>query len=116
MIKRPRTPEAYIELVKQAVFEIEDLRAAIEYDAEGMLDSIGFVDELERHIKTVYDSMADGTYEFEDKDLPYMEIVRQHGTFILPFRDLLTVINKTHRNGLDIHGEDGVEIKIPGMD
>ena len=112
MIKRPRTPEAYVEMVKQAVFEVEDMRAAIEYDAEGMIDSVGFIDELEKQIKAVYNSMADGSYEFEDKDLPFMEIARQYGTFTLPFRDLLQVINKTHRNGLDIHGEDGVEINV----
>ena len=116
MIKRPRTPEAYIDFVKQAVFEVEDLRAAIEYDTDGMQESIGYIDELEKHIKSVYNSMADGSYEFQDKDLPFMEIVRQHGSFELPFRDLLNIINKTHRNGLDIDGEDGVEITIPSRE
>ncbi len=113
MIKRPRTPETYIEMVKQAVFEVEDMRAAIEYDADGMMDSTGFIDELEKHIMAVYHSMAEGTYEFEDKDLPFMAIAAQHGSLVLPFRDLLNIINKTHRNGLDVKGEDGVEIKIP---
>lgn len=99
--QRPSTPEEYIDLVKQAVFEVEELRAAIEYDMEGMADSTGFIDELETHIKTVYKSFEDGTYEFEDKDLPFMGLVREHGTFTLPFRDLLKIINDTHRMGLD---------------
>jgi hypothetical protein len=102
MIKRPSTPEAYVDLVKQAMFEVEELRAAIEYDSEGMQDSIGFVDDLQRAIKQVYDSMVDGSYTFQDKDLPFMEIVRQHGVFSLPFRDLLNLINDTHRKGLEV--------------
>jgi len=105
MIKPPRTPEAYFEMVKQDVCEVEEMRAAIEHEAEGILDSVGFIDELERQIKSVYNSMSDGTYEFKDKDLPFMEITRQHGTFTIPFRDLLQSINKTHRNGLDASGE-----------
>lgn len=102
MIKRPSTPEAYVDLVKQALFEIDELRAAIEYDSEGMQDSISFVDDLEQAVKQVYNSMADGSYTFQDKDLPFMEIVRQHGVFSLPFRDLLNLINDTHRKGLEI--------------
>lgn len=102
MIKRPSTPEAYVELIKQAMFEIEDLRAAVEYDMEGMQDSAGFIDDLEHSLKMVYDSMVDGSYYFQDKDLPFMEIVRQHGMFSLPFRDLLNIINDTHRKGLEV--------------
>jgi len=105
MIKRPSTPEAYVDLVKQALFEIDELRAAIEYDMEGMQDSVSFVDDLEQAVKQVYNAMADGSYSFQDKDLPFMEIVRRQGVFSLPFRDLLNLINDTHRKGLEI-GEE----------
>ena len=30
LVKRPNFPDAYIELIKQALFEVGDLRAAIE--------------------------------------------------------------------------------------
>ena len=102
MIKRPSTPEAYVEMVKQAIFEIEDLRAAIEYDMEGMQDSAPFINDLEREVKKVYAAMEDGSYHFQDKDLPFMEIVRRHGVLSLPFRGLLNLINETHRKGLDV--------------
>lgn len=102
MIKRPNTPQAYVDLVKQALFEIDELRAAIEYDMEGMQDSVSFVDDLERAVKQVYESMVDGSYHFQDKDLPFMDIVRQQGVFSLPFRDLLNLINDTHRKGLEV--------------
>ncbi len=104
LVKRPNSPEAYIELIKQALFEVDDLRAAIEYDSEGMSDSLMFIDELERHVKALYNSLEDGSYEFEDEDLPYMNLVRAHGLFVLPFRDLLTIINDTHRYGLEANG------------
>ena len=67
-----------------------------------MTDSVGFVDELERHLKQVYNAMRDGTYEFADKAPPFMEIARQHGVFTLPFGDLLSLNNDTHRKGLQI--------------
>lgn len=102
MIKRPSSPEAYVDLVKQAKFEIEELRSAIEYDMEGMQDSVSFINDLEESVKKLYATMEDGSYRFQDKDLPFMEIVRQHGVFSLPFRDLLNLINATHRKGLDI--------------
>lgn len=36
MDSRPKTAEEYVELIDQALFEIDDLRAAAEYDAESM--------------------------------------------------------------------------------
>jgi len=67
----------------------------IDYDSDGMSDSLGFIDELDRHVKALYASLEDGSYEFADEDLSYMNLVRAHGLFTLPFRDLLTIINDT---------------------
>ena len=104
MIKRPTTPEGYVDLVKQAIFEVEELRASYDFDAEGMGNITEFVDDLEQQVKAVYQAMEQGTYEFEDKDLPFMDIVRNNEGIFLPFRDLLSMINETHRNGLDADG------------
>ena len=41
-IQRPKTMEAYKELVKQAVFDVEELRMSIEYDMEYMEDALAF--------------------------------------------------------------------------
>ncbi len=43
-----------------------------------------------------------GSYEFTDNDLPLMEIVKGNDDTFLPFCDLLSVINDTHRNGLEV--------------
>jgi hypothetical protein len=102
MIKRPTTPEAYVDLVQQAVFEVSELRSSLEYDADGMERTIACIDDLEKSVKAVYAAMVDGSYEFADKDLPFMEIVKGSDDTFLPFRDLLSVNNDTHRNGLEV--------------
>lgn len=98
---RPKTANEYVELVRQALFELEDLRAAAEYDGESMGDALAFVDDLERGVRAVYDAMAAGRYEFADEDLPFMHIVQVADDRMLPFKNLLKVINETHRQGLD---------------
>ena len=49
-------------------------------------------------------SMADGSYQFGDDDLPFMDIVNRNRNRI-PFADLLAMINKTHKEGLDVDSE-----------
>lgn len=102
MIKRPKTVDQYVELVKQAVFEVEELRMATEYDLEQMGGVMTFLDLLEEQVKALWDSMVQGTYEFRDEDLPFMRIVNTADERLLPFKFLLRVINETHRKGLDV--------------
>lgn len=102
MIKRPKTVDQYVELVKQAVFEVEELRMATEYDLEQMGGVMTFLDNLEEQVKGLWDSMVQGTYEFGDEDLPFMRIVNTADDRLLPFKFLLRVINETHRKGLDV--------------
>ena len=91
-----------MELVQQAVFEVSELRSTLEYDMDGMERTIAHIDDLEKSVKAIYDAMIDGSYEFADKDLPFMDIVKGNRDTFLSFRDLLSVINDTHRNGLDL--------------
>ena len=48
--------------------------------------------------------MTDGSYIFGNDNLPFMEIVNRNRGRI-PFADLLAMINKTHKEGLDIDSE-----------
>ena len=45
--------------------------------------------------------MATDTYEFRDEDLPFMQAISHQRLEELPFRDLLDVVNWTHRTGLE---------------
>ncbi|HHQ40831.1 MAG TPA: general secretion pathway protein GspF [Chromatiales bacterium] len=98
---RPRTPEEYVDLVEQALFEIEELRASAEYDMEEMGEALGFVDELEAAVRALLESMRDGSYRFADEDLPFMRLIEPVHESLLPFKSLLKLINDTHRQGLD---------------
>ena len=106
MDQRPKTPEAYIELIQQAIFEIDDLRAAVEYDSDSMSGALDFLDELDAHMKAMRKKMEEGTYRFDDKDLPFMEVVERSDERLLPFKYLLRIINATHRMGLNVDVDD----------
>lgn len=103
-VNRARTAEEYIEWVKQAVFEVGDLRDCLEFDMDELSRFPAFLDPLDEAIKEVYQSMREGRYAFGREDLPFMEIVQQHEDEI-PFVVLLKQINETHRRGLDVDSE-----------
>ena len=104
-MRRPRTADEYVELVRQAMYEVDELRACLDYDHESMKHMAPFIDDLERHVNKVYDDMKQGSYIFQpNADLPFMEIVNKWGDSI-PFYQLLRVINQTHREGLDVEQE-----------
>ena len=102
MLGRPKTPEQYVDLVDQALFEIEDLRAAAEYDMDSMGAANDFLEELERDVRKIRNSMADGSYQFGKTSLPFVKVVERQDERILPFKSLLLKINETHIKGLEI--------------
>ena len=104
MLGRPKTAEEYVDLVDQALFEIEDLRMAAEYDMDSMGAAMDFLEDLARDVRKLRDSMADGSYMFGKENLPFFKIAEQQEERILPFRQLLLKINETHINGLDAEG------------
>lgn len=105
MLGRPKTPEEYVDLVDQALFEIEDLRMAAEYDMESMGAATEFLSELESDVRKLRESMADGSYHFGKENLSFFRVVEHQDERILPFRQLLLKINETHIKGLDA-GDD----------
>jgi hypothetical protein len=99
----PRTPEEYVGMVEQALFEIGDTRASIEYDMEGIQPAIfEFIDDLERELRHLRASMADGSYQFGHQDLPFMRMIEHLDVSVLPFKRLLEDINRIHHNGLTV--------------
>ena len=102
MLGRPKTPEEYVDLVDQALFEIHDLRAAAEYDMDSLGAATEFLDELERDVQALRNSMTDGSYRFGKEDLPFVKVVAPQDEMILPFKQLLLKINETHVNGLEV--------------
>ncbi len=100
-IQRARTVEEYVEWVKQAVFEVGDLRECLTFELEDLNRFPGFLDPLEEGIRVLYGSMKEGTYSFGREDLPFISVAERHADEI-PFHLLLKQINETHRKGLDV--------------
>lgn len=99
-MKPPKTLDEYIDLVHQAVYEVDELQSCIEDDMEEMENCLPFIQPLDRQLRELFESMTSGKYSFPaNEDLPFMALVRQFGPQI-PFKPLLELINTTHRIGL----------------
>jgi len=103
-LRRAKSGDEYVEWVRQAVFEIGDLRDCLEYELEDLSRFPAFLDPLEEGIKGIYQSMQDGTYVFGREDLPFMDLAGRYSEEI-PFHTLLKQVNETHRRGLEIGDE-----------
>ncbi len=103
-MRRPKTVEEYVNLVKDAVFEVDDLRACLEYELDDLTKFPVFLDPLAQGVKALYQSMQAGTYAWGREDLPFMAVMKKHELEI-PFTELLELINETHKRGLDVEGE-----------
>lgn len=98
---RPKSAEEYVRLVDQAIIEIEEFIACLEFDMENPGDQLRVLNPLLDEVRLIRAGMADGSYEFENKDLPFMDVANRLSSQ-LPFTHLLAVINLTHRHGLNI--------------
>lgn len=98
----PSNLEEYLGLIEQALFEISDLRAAIEFDMEGMESSLGIVEELDHDLQHLKASLSEGSHIYANGDLPYMLKIKKLNYKTLPFKSLLEDINRVHRNGMRI--------------
>lgn len=101
IIKKPKTVQEYVELIDQAIFEVEELRMAMEYDQDSMGGAEKFIDELEAGVRGIKQQMKEGTYQWATGDLPFMDVVKRTDSRLLPFKELLHAINHTHKTGLD---------------
>jgi hypothetical protein len=101
-IARAHSTEEYVDMVKQAIDEVFDLRQAIEFDEEFMSEARSVADDLEVQLKALYESMKDGSYKFATGDLPFIALMEKYHESMIPFRYLLKRINETHNKGLDI--------------
>ena len=100
-MNKPKTLSEYLRLVEDALVEVDEMRSIIEYEMDGPSAATEFLEPLEADLKRLQDALATGTYDFRDEDLPFMALVSKQSLEALPFKDLLDVINWTHRTGLE---------------
>ncbi|MGA7982856.1 MAG: hypothetical protein WCA32_21865 [Chromatiaceae bacterium] len=104
-LRRAKNVEEYVEWVRQAVFEVGELRECLELELEDLTRFPAFLDPLEEGIKDLYRSMEDGTYSFGREDLPFMDLAGKYSDQI-PFHTLLKQITETHRRGIEVERND----------
>ena len=99
-MKGPKTYDEYIDLVHQAVYEVDEMRAGIEYDPENAERWSNILDHLDGVLRKLFDDMVNDKYQFPTGvDLPYMAFLNRWGKEV-PFKPLLVVINQAHKDGL----------------
>ena len=100
-IPRAADMNEYLELIKEALYEVRDVRAAGEFD-DGFMDATSvYTDALEPVLVKMVDDIENDTYQFSKEALPFMTMVRAASQLALPFRPLLMRINDTHMNGFE---------------
>ncbi|NNJ85125.1 MAG: hypothetical protein HKP13_09360, partial [Gammaproteobacteria bacterium] len=71
------------------------------YDDEDITDDFtAFIQPLESSVQNLRQQLVDGAHEFVDRDLAFMSIVNIVPLHLLPFKDLLSFLNRVHREGL----------------
>jgi hypothetical protein len=88
-------------MIQEALVEVEELHAAFEWDVEDQARIPPFVGRLRHELRSLLESMRDGSYTWANGELPFIELTRRNGPQI-PFADLLDAINETHCKGLDV--------------
>jgi hypothetical protein len=102
MAQRARNVTEYVELIKSALLEIEDLRATMEYDEESMGEVASFIDRLKKPLDDIHQQMLDNEYTWGKDDLDFIKVIEHTDERLIPFAELLYRINATHTLGLDV--------------
>jgi hypothetical protein len=102
VMKRAKDLNQLMDLVHEAVYEVDELRACLEHDDEEASTYTPYLDPLDTMLRDLHESMASGRYPGVGRgdDLPFMELFKKHERSI-PFRELLRTINATHREGYE---------------
>lgn len=101
-MKRAKNLEQLIDLVHEAVYEVDELRACLEHDDDEASTYTPFLDSLDTMLRELHASMVSGKYggAGQGEDLAYIVLFKKHERSI-PFRELLRTINATHREGFE---------------
>jgi hypothetical protein len=103
---RARSLDELTEIVNQALDEVEDLRAAIEYDEEFMGESCIIVEPASAGLTRLLSAINNDEYQPGEGDwLGFLEALRNIDQRAVPFWPLLKLIVDTHENGYQTEEE-----------
>lgn len=100
-MQKPQDYDAFLDLLHQAVYEVDELRACIEDDPEEMERYMSFLDPLDIQLRQLFEEARQGQLQGFGlgQDLPYMPLFVRFERDI-PFRELLRTLNAAYREGL----------------
>lgn len=99
----PKNIDEYLDLVDQAIHEIEELLLCAEDEGEAydydFSELMPVYRQIEEELKRLHADILAGRHVFaNDEDLAFMPLVRRFGGRI-PFRTLLEALNTAHKAG-----------------
>ncbi|WP_297471447.1 hypothetical protein [Acidithiobacillus sp.] len=100
-MQKPQDYDAFLDLLHQAVYEVDELRACIEDDPEEMERYVPFLDHLDAQLRQLFEEARQGMLKGfgQGEDLSYMPLFVRFERDI-PFRELLRTLNAAYREGL----------------
>ena len=103
---RAHSLDELTEIINQALDEVEDLRAAIEYDEEFKGESSIIVEPTSAGLTRLLSAINNDSYRPGDGDwLQFLETLRDMDHRAVPFWPLLRIIIETHENGFQTDSE-----------
>ncbi len=96
-----KTPEEYVQLLEQTVFEVDELMRCAQEEGDVDLELTGqapLLREIRAGLVKLAQDLSSGEHEFgKGKELAFMEQVR--AVKYLPFRPMFDALNNTYRKG-----------------
>ncbi len=103
---RARNLDEFIEIINQALDEVEDLRAAIEYDEEYMGESSIIVEPVSNGLSRLLSAVYNDSYQpGEGNRLDFLDALRNKDHRAVPFWPLLQIVIETHEKGFQTQDE-----------
>ncbi|MCP4332032.1 MAG: hypothetical protein GY785_05210 [Gammaproteobacteria bacterium] len=97
---RARNRDELIEIINQALDEVEDLRAAIEYDEEYPGEASIIVEPTSSGLTLLLNAINNDEYQVGDGDwLGFLDSLREIDHRAVPFWPLLRLTIETHEKG-----------------
>ena len=89
-----------VSLINEAIFEVNDLRAAIEYDEESMNQASIIVEPLSIGLNRLLAAITDGEYQIDNSDwVDFILELKDIDHRAVPCWPVLKLIADTHQNG-----------------
>jgi len=98
---RARSLDEYKSLVEDVLYEIDEIKAAFEFDGVEMDDAQRISEQLLPGLTLLKSSLEDDSYQFGSDTMGFMQNVANVPQIVIPYKPLLSRIIDTHNRGLE---------------